>query len=177
MSLQSTSKLLKAYKPSSLEEIKELGLKLRRISSDESLYRDVYKVSGILLVLKIPHQTGVYNGENVTLKEAQEHSHNEYKAVQRINKFKRYKYLRPLMPKIHYYDEKTGIIGVHYYKPFKLPERDKDLIARLVEIVVESNWDWEEFGTVDVHTDNIAIRDDFYNPVIIDLGYFVQQGK
>ena len=172
MSLKSTIRLLNAYKPSSLKEIKELGLRLRKISNDESLYRDVYKVVGIPMVLKIPHQEGTYNECPVSDAEARTHAFNECKAILRINQYKKYESLRKFMPKLYYFDQKNGIIALHFYQPFNFPEEAKRVIARLVKGFVDAICPLDDN---DVHYDNIAVGDKYYNPVIIDLGYFKQE--
>jgi hypothetical protein len=142
--------------------IDNLNLKLTPIGVSGA-YRKVYRINGLPLVIKEPKD-----------KSCRKHARAEYKTIQRILRYKKYARLTRYMPEVYYFNEKTGLMLMHYYRP--LPKRYK-CIARLLDVIVELTWPYAmDQNECDVHGGNVALTEDNL-PVIIDLGYFSELGK
>lgn len=152
--------------PRNLEDVENMGYTLKPIG--DGAYRRVYKVGNLPIVVKVPYHTGG---------SCRRHSIAEWRAVKRIDKYKKYVELKPFVPTIYYCDQKTGIMIVHYYKP--APLRFRKAVAKLFEVYLPKIWPHARKGkwaTVDIHSSNVGIDEDGI-PKVIDLGYFSEYGK
>lgn len=156
----------KAKQPKNLEAVENMDYTLKPIG--DGAYRTVYKIGNLPIVVKVPTHTGG---------SCKRHAIAEWRAVQRILKFKKYIELQPFVPKIYYFDPKSGIMIVHYYKP--APVKYRRSVSMLFERYLPRIWALgyrSKWSTVDTHRDNIAIDEEGV-PKLIDLGYFSQYGK
>lgn len=131
-----------------------MGVPLTRISEDQGLFRKVYKVRNCDLVVKFPK---VSSGKA--------HSRDE---VLRIKKLRRFRFMRPHLPTIHYFDSVNSVLVVDYCPKFTTHEKEADamglFIQRLIKVATG-------ISIGDVHSENVhkhVKRDD---AVIIDAGY------
>jgi len=149
-------------KPKNRSDLEKMGLKLGLIGN--GLYREVYRINGLPLVVKLSKNAG---------SSPRDHARAEYRAVRRIQRFKKYAQLRKYMPEIHYFDSKTGVMLMHYYKP--LPKGYR-CIARLLDHIIELTWPYAAESECDVHGGNVGLGEN-NQPILIDMGYFSQLGK
>lgn len=155
MTIQSLIRTLNKNRPSTVQEFKKLGIKLRFLS--EGAFRQVYEIKGLPLVVKFPHDSS---------DDCIEHSVFEYKHINRILKFKKYKLLKKYMPKVYYFDKKSGIIVFRKYK-YVYTKKLKDS-TRIVELsdLVNKIMGYE----CDVNGGNVGIEKNTLK--ILDLGCF-----
>jgi len=137
------------------------GIRLVPFAVGRGAYRDIYTIKGLPdLIVKFP-------------KHSKAHSVGEIKAIRKIlNSKTKYTELKKLMPTLLYSDLRTGVIIMPKYK--KLVTKYDSLISDLVESIVNLEWD-EKVITTDVHYENLGL-DAKGRPVIIDLGYFTNEG-
>ncbi len=150
------SYILKHYRPKTLEEFKEFGLTL--LSCGKGCSRDVYKLRGYNLVVKIP------NGLVSSIR----HSAQEMKAYHLIRTRKKYRELRKYLPKIHQ-STKDGVILMDYYKKCDYGEKDSKEIRRIRQIS-DYLFPKNENGT-DMYGENLG-RDAKGRLHILDFGCF-----
>ena len=105
-------KLIKKYKPTSAVALRRLGFKLKGMGT--GLYRKTYSIIGFGLVIKF--NVGWDNGE---------HAYNEIKVIKRILRYDKYKPLRKYVPKIYWFDRKTGTTLVQQYEKMRNSRRYK----------------------------------------------------
>lgn len=142
-----------------MTDFQKLGLKLESIGS--GAYRRAFRIHGADLVVKFPSDP-----------DGRFHTSLE---VRRIKKLAQYQSLRPHLPKIRYYDKKTGILVVDFYDKYSetaaaVPGNrtvelswERDLITRLVKELTG-------VFVIDLYDDNLRI-DDTQTVKLIDLGY------
>lgn len=160
---------IKDFKPKTIGDIKHLGFKVKLLPTD-GLYRDVYRIAGRPLVVKVPKDE-----EQPSLEDNINHSKAEWKAVKRIKRFKKFETLKRYMPEIYYFNEKTGLMVMKYYPKIK---KYSHMVSRLLEEIVDLTWPYAVSGeSVDMHGENVAYDEETDTPVIIDLGYFSASGK
>jgi hypothetical protein len=127
----------------------------------KGLFRDVYAIDD--LVVKIPRKSNLETDHTSNLYHARE----EIRQIIRIRKMKKYRLLRPFLPEIHYFDQKSGILLMPFYvKPTKKEaEVAAEILSRLAREVGHHSGG-------DIHDQNVMY--DFENEtyVIVDLGYF-----
>lgn len=158
-------KLLK-YNPKDLKDFKKLKLEMIPLSS--GAYRTVYRVKGSNVVVKIPVNDDSSN---------RVHAREEVRAINNIKRFKRkYAKLIPMMPEVYYFNETSGVTAMKYYK--KIRGNVAYTVAGLVEDVVELTMKDKNLyiGGMDIHGSNVHV-DENGNPIIIDLGYFTEDGR
>lgn len=147
-------------RPKSLAEVEKMKYDLKYIGS--GAYRVTYKFGSLPVVIKIPHR-----------RSGKSHSMAEYRTIRTINRFKKYKPLKGYMPKVYYFDKKTGIMIMHYYK--KVPKNSSYAIGILMESLTGLVWHHEE-SECDIYGENMGFTEDGC-PVITDLGYFSDLGR
>ena len=133
--------------------LRELGYTLKFLGG--GIFRNVYKIVGTKLVLKVP------NGAR-----GRRHSQGEMKAYKRIMvSTKKYVALHPYMPAIHHYNSRTGIILMPEYRvaPKSYWEKKIKAMGKLAGDVMGKY--------CDLHRWNIG-RDKEGQFRFIDLGYF-----
>jgi tRNA A-37 threonylcarbamoyl transferase component Bud32 len=94
--------LIKKHRPENLITAHELGLRLIHIGS--GAFRTVYRIKNTDLVIKFPDDE---DGES--------HTRTEIKAIERLYK---YKVLRSHLPKVYFYDSKSGVVVMEYYDKY-----------------------------------------------------------
>jgi len=120
----------------------------------KGLFRTGYKVKGCDLVIKFP-------GCEV---EDLWHSRQE---VRRLNRLKKAGVLREFLPEIFFYDKKTGVIAMRYYREFVNFEKQADAMGRMIQKLI---YRLTRVKCTDIHTENVRSRN-IRDAVLIDLGY------
>jgi hypothetical protein len=134
-------------------DFKAAGIRLRYI--DEGAFRQVYKVSGCPLVVKFPLD-----------KDGIQHSVSE---IRRIRQLGRIKELVPHLPKIHYFDRKSGVLVTHFYPR---PKNDAETVELLGKVIKKLVSRIARVGMSDIHADNVRKhRGDWMSAIFTDLGY------
>lgn len=154
-------KLFENNNPATKRAIEKLKLKLKPLGV--GTFRAVYKIRGTSLVVKIPR-----DGDGI------KHSKAEHDTIKEILNRKKYRKLKQYMPEIHYYNEKTGVIVMPYYRNPKFPYNK--LISNILTALFEYIHEYAKSHGVDLHSHNIGMN---YHgdPVLLDLGYFSDYGK
>lgn len=151
---QATTKALRLInknKPASQKEFEALGLKFQLI--DAGCFREVFAIKGTNLVVKLPFDEGKY------------HSISEIKRIEKLSKVKE---LVPHLPKVYYFDRKTGIIVMRYYPQIK-QEDQIELLGKVVKKLVKRI---AGVNMGDIHDNNIRKkRQDWATLIFVDLGY------
>ncbi len=149
-------RLIRVHNPVTQEAFAKIGLSLRYIG--EGVFREVYGIRGVDLVVKIP----TTRKEEPT--EAIRHSAQEVSRVKRLYAVKE---LRPHLPKIYHYDKKSGVIVMRRYEKANMSQHAEllgEIIKKLVRRVCGVRLD-------DIHSDNIKLKEhDSPDVVFIDLG-------
>lgn len=157
--------LFKTKNPTSKADIERLGIKLRGL--DSGVFRKVFKITGVPLVVKIPQHSG---------RSCRRHALAEHRAIRKINREKGYEDLRPFMPTVYYTNQQTGMMLVHYYKPIE--PKYRKIISKLIHALIIRIWPYAMKGrSVDIHSGNVAIDPEDGQVKLIDLGYFSDYGK
>jgi hypothetical protein len=155
--------------PMTLEEIQSLGIRMKEIDKGEGAFRDVYKVRGLPLVVKIPKNSldGI------------DHAIAELKAIRKINTFKKYAALVPYLPTVYYCSWRSGIVVMDYCKPLKWSVLANNT-CRVLDSLVSSLWSGSRSGVecTDICTGNVGIYvdpdTDQTQLKLIDLGCFLE---
>lgn len=157
--------LMEKHNPKTKHDIEVFtGRKLTDISDHDGAYRDVYSVSRLPLVVKIPRNVA-YQAECI------HHSQQEINTIKRIKRgHKKYSRLQQFMPELFYGNTKTGIIVMRKYKKPSW-SYSKHVISYLLREIVELFYIPSSMGDHDVSSANIAFKESG-DPVIIDFGYF-----
>ena len=92
---------LRSVKSAKLEDFERAGIELQPFS--EGVFRSVYFVKGLPIVVKIPHLNCCY------------HSRTEIRRLRQIRRSSLYRVFKRYMPKVYYSDEKLGIIAMRRY--------------------------------------------------------------
>ena len=100
MLIRTVLKRLNKYKPVTEDDFKDAGIPLTECLGAGS-FRCVSRIADTNLSVKIPHN--VYGKRHTNLE------------VKRIKRLRRYKELRPYLPKIYYHDKKHGIVVMPVY--------------------------------------------------------------
>lgn len=146
---------IKKHHPRNSDGFKKLGLKLKHLGS--GAFRDVHRIVGVPLVVKFP--VGHDGVEHSTLE------------VRKIKHFKKFYAMRDHMPKVFYFNKKTGILVMQLYenKPYpkiSLAEARSEAIHSLISNLV---WSLTKRELSDIHYENIRVAGD--ELTFIDLGY------
>lgn len=171
-SIATVVKRLTEHRPKTETDLTKLGIRLKYLGN--GAFRDVYKVKDIPLVIKFPlcecskgytECTGDCGGPD--------HSRLEYGVYQKIMENRKYRAIRGFMPKVYYFDDKTGIIAVHYYKEMAdtvYNHKLCDLIEQFLRQTLSIG------GRVDMKPDNVGTDISYdgdipiYSFKILDLG-------
>lgn len=96
-------KLIRENRPENLLTASNLGLKLIHVGS--GAFRAVYRIKDTNLVIKFPdpYENGEY------------HSREENRMIEKLYQ---YKVLRSYLPKIFYFERKSGVIVMEYYDKY-----------------------------------------------------------
>lgn len=148
-------RLIKKHRPTSLAGARELGLRLVHLGS--GVFRNVYRIKNTDLVIKFIVEYG-----------------DEYHAraeIRNYEKLKTSRALRACLPKLFYFDEKSGTSVWEFY-----PERinQEALRGRLCALVGKLASELTGANFTDVHTDNIraisSVTSCYPRLKFIDLG-------
>lgn len=147
-------RLIRKHRPASLFVAHQLGLRLVHLGS--GVFRNAYRIKETYLVIKFIREDG-----------------DEYHAreeIKNLNKLKTSKALRKCLPRLYYFDKKSGTSVWEFFperfNQRNLVEKMGDLIGKLARELTGANFQ-------DVHTDNIrADGFGYYQQIIkfIDLG-------
>jgi hypothetical protein len=148
-------RLFKKYKPEDYDEVESV-FKLKYLGS--GIFRRAYQIRGLDLVVKTPDGASRFDSNL-------RHAKEEIRKIQRIRKAKKYSPLRRYLPKIHYFNKYNGVMLMTKYS--KWPSNTKDVVTQIISNLITDLRGHEG----DLHENNIA-RDEWGEPVIIDLGYF-----
>lgn len=139
MSPERVSKILKKARPKTDSEILKL-LPITCIGGGCS--RNVYRVKGTEVVIKVPYRTG------------RSHARREISRINQIMSCKKFRHLQRYIPKIYYSCYKTGIIAMErlaVMRISKLGEAKEEIIARMFEDSFERS-----FNSMDIHLLNMG---------------------
>lgn len=147
--------IIKKFEPKTREEFADFGLKLKAIGS--GAYRQVYEIIGYEVVVKIPTFLSEEGGS---------HSRIEWNAFKKVSKIKKYKQLRPFLPKI-YTCSRNGIVLMKKYDSVKGKRRlfriQLTQIQEILDDLFDGSW-------LDIYWQNVAIHGNKLK--IIDFGCF-----
>lgn len=121
-------------------------------------FRDGYKVRNCDLVIKFP-QTLKAGPE-----EGRQHSAQEIRRLRRLRKSGT---LGEFLPEVFYYDKKSGVIAMRYYREFDDFEDQADAMGKMIQKLI---YRIARVRCTDIHTDNVR-RGRQWNAILIDLGY------
>ena len=137
--------------PTTVADFRTTGIKLRYI--DEGVFRKVYKISGCPLVVKFP-----LDNDGI------QHSVSEMRRIRRLGRIKE---LLPHLPKVLYFNGKSGIVVMEYYKALD-PEKGVELLGKVIKKLVSRI---AKVAMSDIHSDNIRQGRRGEIVVFSDLGY------
>jgi hypothetical protein len=126
MTNQTALRLIKKNRPKNLLDTSQLGLKLVHLGT--GAFRSVYRIKGTDYVIKFLVENNYLDTE---------HSRLEVRNIKRLQKFRS---LRPYLPKIYYYDRKTGVIIMEYYTRYS---RRKAKRPNPTRTYGDTNWEIE----------------------------------
>ena len=129
------------------------NLKLRHIGS--GAFRDTYRVGKLPIVIKIP-----FNEIS--------HARHEARVITKVMKDEKFKALRPFMPKLYYYDKKTGIIVMEYCRTMKYGPTS-DAVSKIFSTLVSKLFRKPMYDESDIRGYNIG-KNNNGQYKIIDLG-------
>ena len=138
-------------RPTTPVEFRAIGIKLRFI--DAGVFREVYKISGAPLVVKFP-----LDNDGI------QHSVSEMRRIRRLGRIKE---LLPHLPKVLYFNGKSGIVVMEYYKALD-PEKGVELLGKVIKKLVSRI---AKVAMSDIHADNIRQGKRGEVVVFSDLGY------
>lgn len=151
-------KLIRKNSPTSPEALKKLGFRLAPLGA--GLFREVFRISGCDLVVKFPLRL-----KDGSSDEGIGHSVSEIKRIERL---KCVPELKMHMPKVFYFNRKTGVIVMQYYPDINA-EDAVDYLGKIVRKLV-SRICGVTMG--DIHDGNVKLkRKGWEQLVFIDLGY------
>jgi len=120
----------------------------------KGLFRSGYKIKGCDLVIKFP-------GDDA---EDKQHSRAEIRRLRRLRKAGT---LGEFLPEVFYYDPKSGVVVMRYYREFENFEKQADAMGRMIQKLI---FRIARVRCTDIHTENVRKRD-MKDAVLIDLGY------
>ncbi len=141
-----------------------LGVKFTVVG--RGVFREVCRIKGTDLVVKSPLYYGKLKpGQQPDYSEGIAHAKSEMARLSRLQKID---VLRPFLPKVFWYDAKSGQTVMSYYPP--IPEKQKvTALGKIVKSLVS-----RLYGITlgDIHEDNLRQKSsDWKIPVLVDLGY------
>jgi 5-methylthioribose kinase len=145
------------HHPKTPKECKKRGLKLQKIGS--GLFRTVYRINDLDLVVKFPKKENKSSGLY--------HSLEEFRRFKQIQRLKKYKSIQRYLPKIHYFNKKSGVILMPFYR--KLPAKEAEIASNILSKFAE---DVGHTSGGDIHSENVMFSDFEDRYVLVDLGYF-----
>lgn len=150
---------MKKFRPKNPQEFRKIGLPLRWIKS--GVFRETLRIINCDLVVKFPLAIGRsrYTGEG------KRHTITEISRWERLRKFR---FMHPYLPMIHYHDRESGALVMSYHPKFENPLYQIDAMGRLIQMLIRRT---TRVRTTDLHADNIHRRAKNHNVVMIDLGY------
>lgn len=147
-------RLIKARRPKNASEFNKCGIPIRRVSEDQGIFRAVYKVTNCDLIIKFP------KGPSGKL-----HTRDE---VTRLKKLRKFGFMKPHLPTIHYYDPDNSVLVVDYCPKFTTHEKEADAMGAFIQKLIKAA---TRVSIADIHSENVhkhVKRDD---AIIIDAGY------
>jgi hypothetical protein len=155
MNLRTAIRRILKSRPTTLAGFQQLGLSLKTI--DAGVFRKTCEVEGLPLAVKFPlDKDGVY------------HSRTEMRKIARLSLFPS---LRKYLPKIYYYDSKSGVIVERFYPNFSDDIDACEAVGNLAGVLLK---ELTGVKVIDIHSGNIRTK----NPrrespkvVLVDLGY------
>jgi len=120
----------------------------------KGLFRSGYKIKGCDLVIKFPGSKS----------EDRQHSRAEIRRLRRLRKAGT---LGEFLPEVFYYDSKSGVIVMRYYREFDNFEKQADAMGRMIQKLI---YRIARVYCSDIHTENVRRREQ-KDCVLIDLGY------
>jgi len=128
------------------------------------VFREVYKVTGLPLVVKFPLCEG--DDDEASYRAGKHHSTMEVRKIEQLWKTR---WMRKYLPKIYHHDRETGVLVMHYYLDMDKNGKFEGLSHLVWELI------WRKFNVSlgDIHSGNIRsqLNKKGKNLVFIDLGY------
>lgn len=155
INLRTTIRRILKARPTTPKGFDKIGLHLKII--DAGVFRETWQIRGLPLAVKFPlDRDGVY------------HSRTEMRKIARLSRFPS---LRKYLPKIYYYDSKSGVIVMKFYPNFYDDIDACEAVGDLAGVLLKELTGVE---VIDIHSGNIRTK----NPrrespkvVLVDLGY------
>lgn len=167
MEIKEAIKLIRKYKPTTPKAFDEIGVELMPEAVGAGAFREVIKACDLDLVVKFPLNEAA-KGKPEDYHEGIAHSALE---MDKLGRLRKHKWMRPFLPKIHYYDRKNGIIVMQFYEVLEgkaLLDSNQRLVETLIRrctgVTVSDYWE----GNVGKGSKKIRGT---HVPIIIDLGY------
>lgn len=132
-------------------------------------FRVVYLIPGTGLVAKIPFVEQGAHGEAAARRYSKFHSTAE---VKRIEKLRKYPFMRKHLPTVRFHDRKTGLLIMDYIAPVKAKKHytaEEQLQTALTQFTREAIKNLTGVDLSDISIDNLS-RSDSGDIVFIDLG-------
>jgi len=155
MILRTAIKYIQKAKPRTIEDFESLGFRLKRIGG--GVFREVYRIKSFPLVVKFPCD-----------EPSDRHSRAEMRKIKKLSEFP---FLRKYLPRVYYYDPKSGVIVMELYSRFSDNVDAADALGRLAGMLIHR---LTGVPMKDIHTDNILTPDPRRRSprlVFCDLGY------
>jgi hypothetical protein len=161
---------IRKFSPTTPEAFAKIGVPLDHRTADAGVFREAVKARDLPLCVKFPlHENNMPKSGNPDYHEGRWHTTTEVKRMERLRKFP---FMRKYLPKIYYHDRKSGVLVMHWYAAFtsnfhaycSLGNMAADLMYRLTGV-----------KTIDIHDGNTRTsnpeRDEKGRTILIDMGY------
>jgi hypothetical protein len=111
------TRILKKEKPESIYDLLlDCGLSLKFLG--DGAFREVFKIVGTGLVVKVPRTDGELMEMSAGYAHTPvDHAHAEWDHRKKVMREKKYEFFRPYMPALHCLVPSTGVLLADYYRP------------------------------------------------------------
>jgi hypothetical protein len=150
-------KKIRAAKPRTHKDFKDLGLPLRWVGT--GAFRECCEILNCDLVVKFPLARKKYaSGRRHTAME-----------MARLKRLRQHRVMHPNLPEVFYYDKKHGIIVMRKYPKYESFEDQADAMGQMIQRLIYAV---TKVRCQDIHTENVRKRRMNHDQsTLIDLGY------
>jgi hypothetical protein len=163
-------KRIRKFSPKTPFDFAKIGVPLKTKAEGAGVFREAVRARDLSLCVKFPLCDGKMPASgNDDYHEGKWHTTTEVKRIERLRKFP---FMRKYLPKIYYHDRKSGVLVMRWYEAF---DNDFNAYCSLGNMAADLMYRLTGVKTIDIHGGNTRTsnpnRGEKGRTILIDMGY------